>query len=50
VLVILFFMHLRYSTKLTWLVVSAGFVWLSILILFTMTDVLTRGLVALTQH
>ena len=50
VLVILFFMHLRYSTKLTWLVVSAGFVWLSILILFTMTDVMTRGLVALTQH
>jgi cytochrome c oxidase subunit IV len=43
VLVILYFMHLRYSTRLTWLVVSSGFVWLGLLILFTMTDVLTRG-------
>lgn len=49
VLVILYFMHLRYSTRLTWLVVSAGFVWLGILILFTMTDVLTRSWIALTH-
>jgi cytochrome c oxidase subunit 4 len=47
VLVVLYFMHLRYSTRLTWLVVSAGFTWLGILILFTMTDVLTRGWVTL---
>ena len=45
----LYFMHLRYSTRLTWLVVSAGFAWLGILILFTMTDVLTRGWVMLTH-
>ncbi len=49
VLVVLYFMHLRYSSRLTWLVVSAGFVWLGILILFTMTDVLTRSWVMLTQ-
>jgi cytochrome c oxidase subunit 4 len=49
VLVLLYFMHLRYSTRLTWLVVSAGFVWLGILILFTMTDMLTRGWMLLTQ-
>ncbi len=49
VLVLLYFMHLRYSTRLTWLVVSAGFAWLGLLILFTMTDVLTRGLVALAH-
>jgi cytochrome c oxidase subunit 4 len=49
VLVILYFMHLRYSTRLTWLVMSSGFVWLGILILFTMTDVLTRGLATLTR-
>ena len=47
VLVMLYFMHLRYSTRLTWLVVSAGFAWLGILILFTMTDVLTRSWVTL---
>jgi len=43
VLVVLFFMHLRYSTRLTKLVVVAGFVWLAILIGLTMSDVLTRG-------
>jgi len=49
VLVILYFMHLRYSTGLTWLVVSSGFVWLGILILFTMTDMLTRSWMMLTR-
>ena len=42
-LVILYFMHARYGTRLTWLVVSAGVVWLLILIGFTLSDVLTRG-------
>ena len=48
-LVLLYFMHVRYGTRLTWLVVSAGFVWLGILILFTMSDVLTRSWVMLTR-
>lgn len=43
VLVILFFMHVRYSTRLTWLVVLAGFFWLGILLVMTMGDYLTRG-------
>ena len=43
VLVVLFFMHVRYSTRTTKLVVVGGFVWLSLLIGLTMTDVLTRG-------
>lgn len=42
-LVILFFMHVRYSSPLTWLFVAAGFVWLSILILLTLGDYLSRG-------
>ncbi len=46
VLVILYFMHVRYGTRLTWLVVSAGFAWLAILISFTLSDVLTRGWVS----
>jgi cytochrome c oxidase subunit IV len=45
-LVLLFFMHLRYSVRLTWVVVGAAVVWLMILIGFTMTDVLTRGWLA----
>lgn len=42
-LVILFFMHVRWSTRLTWLVVASGFVWLLILFGITMTDYLSRG-------
>ena len=42
-LVALFFMHVRHSTKLTRLVVLGGMLWLVILILLTMSDVVTRG-------
>lgn len=43
VLIILYFMHVRYSTRLTWVYVGAGFFWLGILIVLGMTDYLTRG-------
>lgn len=42
-LVILYFMHVRWSTRLTWLVVASGFFWLLTLFGITMTDYLTRG-------
>lgn len=42
-LVILFFMHVKYSTKLTKLTVIAGFVWLFIFFLLLFADYLTRG-------
>ncbi len=42
-LVILFFMHLFYSTRLTWVVALSGLLWLGILITYTMTDYLTRN-------
>lgn len=41
-LVVLFFMHVRYNTRITWLFAAAGFVWLLIMITFTMTDYMTR--------
>ncbi len=44
-LVVLYFMHIRHSSALSKLVVAAGFLWLIILIAFTMSDYLTRGLV-----
>ncbi|SRR6266516_4894708 len=42
-LVVLFFMHLRESSGLVWVVAGGGFFWLAILIALTMSDVLTRG-------
>jgi len=42
-LVSLFFMHLRHSTKLTRLVVIGGLAWLVILLLLTLADFMTRG-------
>ena len=44
VLVALFFMHIRHSTKLTRLVVLGGLLWLGILLLLTLTDFATRGI------
>jgi cytochrome c oxidase subunit IV len=43
VLVMLFFMHLRYSTQLTWIIAGAGVIWLAHLLIFTLSDYLTRG-------
>ena len=43
VLVILFFMHVIHSTRLTWVVAASGFFWLLILISLSLTDYLTRG-------
>ena len=42
-LVALWFMHIRHSTRLTKLVVAGGLLWFAILIAFTLGDILTRG-------
>ena len=42
-LVVLFFMHVKYSSKLTWLVVVSGFFFLAIMLGLTMADVVSRG-------
>ena len=42
-LVVLYFMHVRYGTRLTWVVVTSGFFWLGILFVLTLTDYLSRG-------
>ena len=41
-LVVLFFMHVKYSTRLTWAVVLGSVFWLGILLALTLTDYLTR--------
>ncbi len=42
-LVALFFMHVRYSARLTQVVVVGGVFWLMIMFALTMSDYLTRG-------
>ena len=42
-LVILFFMHVRYATRLTSLVVASGIFWLVIMVGLTFVDYATRG-------
>jgi len=42
-LVVLFFMHVKYSTRLTWAVVLGSVFWFGILIALTMSDYLTRA-------
>jgi cytochrome c oxidase subunit 4 len=45
VVIILWFMHVRYSSRLTQVFVGGAFVWLALLIIFTMSDVLSREMV-----
>ena len=42
-LVVLFFMHVKYSTRLTRLAVIGGLYWLGILLALTLSDYLTRS-------
>jgi len=42
-LVILFFMHVKYTTNLTKIAVVIGFFWLAILVSLTLSDILTRS-------
>jgi cytochrome c oxidase subunit 4 len=42
VLIVLFFMHVRYSSRLVQLFAAGGFVWLAIMLSFTLADVWAR--------
>jgi len=48
-LVVLFFMHVKYSSRLVQLVVLASIFWLLILFLITLSDYVTRGWMAAPQ-
>lgn len=41
-LVVLFFMELRWSSRLTWVVAAAGLFWFVLLVTLTLSDVITR--------
>jgi cytochrome c oxidase subunit 4 len=42
-LVVLFFMHVKYSPRLTQIVIAGGLFWLVILLALTLSDFMTRG-------
>ena len=42
-LVILYFMHVKYSPRTLWVFVAAGFMWLVILIVLTLSDYTSRN-------
>jgi len=42
-IVVLFFMHVKYSTRLTWAVVVGSVFWFGILLVLTLGDYLTRA-------
>jgi cytochrome c oxidase subunit 4 len=42
-LVVLYFMHVRYSPRLVWVIVASALFWMGILFAFTFSDYLTRG-------
>lgn len=41
-IVALYFMHLRYNPRLTWLFAGAGILWLFIMFVLTIADYITR--------
>lgn len=41
-LVVLYFMHVRYSSRLTWVIVASGLFWLGILFALTFSDYASR--------
>ncbi len=47
-LVFLFFMHLLISGKLTWIIVLVTIFWLGILLVLTLSDYFTRGMIPFT--
>ena len=47
-LVLLFFMHVRYSSHLIWVFVGAGVFWVGMLLVLTISDYVTRGWLPVT--
>jgi cytochrome c oxidase subunit 4 len=43
-LIILYFMHVKFSSRLTWLFAMAGFLWLGFMLVLTLSDYFARGM------
>ncbi|WP_406694702.1 cytochrome C oxidase subunit IV family protein [Singulisphaera sp. Ch08] len=46
-MIALIFMHVYYSERLVWVFAGASFLWLSILITYTLNDYFTRGMLGI---
>jgi cytochrome c oxidase subunit IV len=47
--VVLFFMHVRYSTRLIWVILASALFWMAILFAFTFSDYLTRDWISIQR-
>ncbi len=47
-LVVLFFMHALHSPRLTWIVILVTLFWLLLLLVLTLADYVTRGMIPFT--
>ena len=47
-LVVLYFMHVRWSDKLVWAFAASGFLWLVILMTITFADLISRDWIPIT--
>jgi len=47
--VVLFFMHVRYSSRLIWVIIAAALFWMAILFAFTFSDYLTRDWISIQR-
>ena len=45
--VVLYFMHVRYSSRLVWVIVASALFWIGILFALTFSDYLTRGWISI---
>ena len=49
-LVVLFFMHALYSSRLTWIVIVVAIFWLGFFLVMTLSDYFSRGLMPYPGH
>jgi len=47
--VVLYFMHVRYSSRLIWVIVAAALFWMAIMFAFTFSDYLTRDWISIQR-
>ena len=45
--VVLYFMHVRYSTRLIWVILASALFWMGILFAFTLSDYWTRDWISI---
>ena len=47
--VVLYFMHVRYSSRLIWVIMAAALFWMAILFAFTFSDYMTRDWISIQR-